>query len=62
MPNTKSISETQAAIRSFRSSPLHISHFESSSIPISPKIQELRARYEAIRAKERDLKLPKSDK
>jgi hypothetical protein len=55
----KPILEVHPADRTTESGPLGRLPLDSFSIPISPKIYELRARYEAHHATESDLKPPK---
>jgi hypothetical protein len=55
----KPILEVHSADRTTESGPLGRLPLDSFSIPTSPKIYELRARYEARRATESDLKPPK---
>ena len=54
MSDVKPVIEVHPATRSTQSSPPGRKPFDSFSIPISPKIHELRARYEALQATEKD--------
>lgn len=56
MPDTKPVFEAHPANRIIRSTSFGRALFDSSSSPISPKMHELLARYEALHATEYHLK------
>ena len=62
MSPVKPVSEIRPADRATAGSPIGRLPLGSSSSPKSPKLQELRARYEALHGTENEAKPSKSDR